>query len=34
LLILLRRPQQWLKTEKHGVVTSSVFAVEKELVYE
>lgn len=32
LLILLRRPQRWLKTEKHGVVTSSVFAVEKELV--
>jgi cellulose synthase/poly-beta-1,6-N-acetylglucosamine synthase-like glycosyltransferase len=34
LLILLRRPQRWLKTEKHGVVTSSVFTVEKELVYE
>ena len=34
LLILLRRPQKWLKTEKHGVITSSVIAVEKEPVYE
>jgi cellulose synthase/poly-beta-1,6-N-acetylglucosamine synthase-like glycosyltransferase len=34
LLILLRKPQRWLKTEKHGVVTGSVFEVEKKLVNE
>ena len=34
LLIFLRRPQKWLKTEKHGVVTSSLFTVEKEIDYE
>jgi cellulose synthase/poly-beta-1,6-N-acetylglucosamine synthase-like glycosyltransferase len=31
LLILLRRPQKWLKTEKNGAVTSSVFAFEEEV---
>jgi cellulose synthase/poly-beta-1,6-N-acetylglucosamine synthase-like glycosyltransferase len=33
LLILLRRPKRWLKTEKKGVIADSAFVLEKEQVY-
>ena len=33
LLILLRRPKRWLKTEKKGVVADSAFVLEKEQVH-
>jgi len=33
ILILLRRPKRWLKTEKNGVIASSTFVLEKEHHY-
>jgi cellulose synthase/poly-beta-1,6-N-acetylglucosamine synthase-like glycosyltransferase len=33
LLILLRRPKRWLKTEKKGVIADSAFVLEKEQVH-
>jgi hypothetical protein len=33
MLILLRRPKVWLKTEKKGTVANSAFVLETEQVY-
>jgi cellulose synthase/poly-beta-1,6-N-acetylglucosamine synthase-like glycosyltransferase len=33
MLIILRRPKTWLKTEKNGIIANSMFAPEKEQVF-